>query len=259
MGSSPVQAWTDKGVGYIRLDRPELRNRVDLPLARELLAAVRAVADDPAVRCLVLSAAGPAFSAGGDIGELARRSTAETIELNDAVLAAADALERLPIPSIAALHGHALGGGLELALAATLRIAADDARLGLPEVRLGILPASGGLARLPRLIGRGPAARLLLTGDSVDARRALALGLVDELAPAAELEAAATALARRIAGNGPLAVRAILAVLREQDAPAVGRGLAGTAAALEAVLASRDAREGLSAFAERRPPSFEGR
>jgi enoyl-CoA hydratase len=259
MAESLVQAWTDDGVGHVRLACPERLNAIDMALARELLAAVRAAGADPAVRCLVLSGAGPAFSSGGDIGALAAQPAAETLALTDTVLAVADALERLPVPSVAALHGATLGGGLELALAATLRVAADDARLGLPEVRLGLIPGSGGVARLPRLIGRGPATRLLLTGDAVAAGEALELGLVDVVAPAAELLDAAVGLARRIARNGPLAVRAIMRILREQDAPALRRGLAGTAEALEEILASADAHEGLTAFVERRPPAFEGR
>jgi enoyl-CoA hydratase/carnithine racemase len=259
MTPTSVQAWTDDRVGHVRIDRPDRLNAIDLALARELLAAVGAAGRDGRQRCLVLSGAGPAFCVGGDIAALTGASVADVLELNDTVLAVTDALEHLPFPSIAALHGHTLGGGLELALGATLRVAADDARLGLPEVRLGIIPGSGGLARLPRLIGRGPAARLLLTGDSVDAARALALGLVDATVPAAELEAATAALAGRIARNGPLAVRAILDVLRGQDAPAAARGLRATAAALPEVLSSRDAREGLAAFGEGRRPDFDGR
>jgi enoyl-CoA hydratase/carnithine racemase len=254
-----VQTWTDEGVGHVRLACPERLNAIDMPLARELLAAVEAAGEDPAVRCLVLSGAGPAFSSGGDIGALAALPAADTLALTDTVLAVADALERPPVPSIAALHGATLGGGVSPPVGAWLGAPPDDARLGLPEVRLGLIPGSGGVARLPRLIGRGPATRLLLTGDAVAAGEALELGLVDVVAPASELLDVAVALARRIARNGPLAVGAIMGILREQDAPALRRGLAGTAQALEEMLASADAHEGLTAFVERRPPAFEGR
>jgi enoyl-CoA hydratase len=201
----------------------------------------------PGVRCVVLSGAGESFCAGGDLRAVRTQTVTETMALNGELLDVADALDALGVPSVAALHGDVLGGGLELALGCTLRVAAPGTRLGFPEVRLGLIPAGGGTARLPRLVGRGAVLRLLLTGAIVSAEEALRIGLVDELG-------SGHATARAIAANGPLAVSTLLELLRDD----VGRAVAAGEAALPVVLASADAREGVRAFAERRAPAFTG-
>ncbi|WP_259314510.1 enoyl-CoA hydratase/isomerase family protein [Capillimicrobium parvum] len=253
-----MRSWTAGRVGHVEIARPERRNALEPETIRSLRAAVRALAHETEIRCLVLSGAGASFSAGGDIAALRRQSPSETLAHNRAVLEAAAELERLPIPSVAALHGHALGGGLELALGASLRIASDDARLGFPEVGLGLIPGGGGTSRLPHIAGRGGALLLLLTGEPVGAAEALRMGLVDQIVPAGELMPAAVRLAERIAANGPLAVRAIRDLVRAQDERLLAAAIADAERRLEDVLASDDLREGLAAFSERRAPAFTG-
>jgi enoyl-CoA hydratase len=237
----------EESVAVVRLARPEARNAFDHAMLAALREAVRQVARTPDVRCLVLAGEGRSFCAGGDLRAVGAQTVAETLALNGTLLDLADDLDALPIPSIAALHGDVLGGGLELALACTLRVANPDTRLGFPEVRLGLIPAGGGTARLPRVVGRGAALRLLLTGTIVSVQEALRIGLVDEIG-------SAEATARTIAANGPLAVRTVRGLLRDD----VERDVAAAEAELVAVLDSVDAREGVRAFAERRAPIFTG-
>jgi len=246
-------------IGWISLDRPAARNALDPATVAALRAALAESGASREVRCVVLAGEGEAFSVGGDIHVLRTQSVAETTALNRAVLGAAADLEALPVPSIAALHGFALGGGLELALGATLRVAEEGTRLGLPEARIGLIPGAGGVARLPRVIPHGVALKLMLTGDLIEADEALRLGLVDAVAPAGELTATVTRIAERIAANGPLAVRAIRAIVRAQESPAVDRAIAESERQLPGILGSYDAGEGTAAFAERRSPTFEDR
>lgn len=242
-----VELEIEDAVARVRLARPEVRNALDRPMLQALRGVLEEVAATPGVRCVVLEGAGESFCAGGDLRTVRDQSVAETMALNGELLDVADLLDELPVPSIAALHGDALGGGMELALACTVRVATPDARLGFPEVRLGLIPAGGGTARLPAVVGRGAALRLLLTGTIVSAAEALRLGLVDEVGSAADM-------ARAVAANGPLAVRTVLELLRAD----VGRAVAAAEAALPAVLGSGDAREGVRAFSQRRTPSFTG-
>ncbi len=246
-----VELEIDDAVARVRLARPEVRNAMDRPLLQALRRTLGDVAQLPDVRCVVLCGAGESFCAGGDLRAVQAQTVSETLALNGELLDVADALDRLPVPSIAALHGDALGGGLELALACTLRVAAPDARLGFPEVRLGLIPAGGGTARLPRTVGRGAALHLLLTGTVVSAEEALRIGLVDEVGWAERS-------ARAIAANGPLAVRTVLDLVRGPAEEDLARAIAAAEAALPSVLRSGDAREGVRAFAQRRAPSFTG-
>jgi enoyl-CoA hydratase len=242
-----VELEINDAVAHVRLARPAVRNALDRPLLQALRAVLGEVAACSDVRCVVLSGAGESFCAGGDLRVVRGQSVTDTMVLNGELLDVADLLATLPAPTIAALHGDVLGGGLELALACTLRVAAPETRLGFPEVRLGLIPAGGGIARLPRVVGRGAALRLLLTGAVVSASEALRIDLVDEIG-------SPDATARAIAANGPLAVRTVLALLHDDLDPAV----AAAEAALPAVLGSGDAREGVRAFVERRAPTFTG-
>jgi enoyl-CoA hydratase len=223
-------------------------------------ALARNSESDTNVRVVLLRGAGEkAFAAGADISELAALDTANAAPFAERGQRIFRRIEQLSKPVIAVLNGHALGGGCELAMACTLRIAADTVRLGQPEVRLGILPGFGGSQRLPRLVGRGAALKMMLTGQPIDAHEALRIGLVDEVVPAEHLDLRAMELARTLAAQPPLAVAAIL------EAVDRGAGLPfDEAIAIETSLFGRlcqtsDMREGAQAFIEKRAPHFTGR
>jgi len=248
------------GVAILTLDAPKTRNALSPELLRALRGSVRELAADapPDFRCLVLASSGRVFAAGADLRELRTRSVEKNLAYNQQIRDALDAIATLPVPTIAALAGHALGGGLELALACTLRVAAVDARLGFPEVKLGILPAAGGTQRLPGIVGAGVAWRMLLTGEAISAAQGLRWGLVDEVAPADEVLLRALELAETIAAAAPLAVRAVMRAVRTAAATTAAEGIAYAHDQLPELLDSADHREGLAAFAERRPAHFEG-
>jgi enoyl-CoA hydratase/carnithine racemase len=258
--AEPLRVERHDGVVVVTLDRPEMRNALSpglLTALHDTMAELGARAPSD-VRCVVLGAAGPVFAAGADLRELQRRSPKENLAYNEQILATFDAVDTLPVPSIAALSGHALGGGFELALACTLRIAAVSARFGFPEVKLGILPGAGGTQRLPRAIAAGAAWRLLLTGEPINGARALELGVVDEAVPAEQVDERAFALADAIAATAPLSVRAIMRAVRAGGEMALSDGIAYAHHQLPELLRSADHQEGLAAFAERRPPRFVG-
>src|SRR5882672_9067678 len=191
-------------IARLTINRPEKLNALDRLTVEELDHAVAAAGRDPEVGVLILTGAGEkAFVAGADINELASQSPVEGAAYARAGQAVLSRLETLGKPSIAAINGYALGGGLELALACTLRVAAETARLGQPETTLGIIPGYGGTQRLSRLVGRGRAFELILTGEPIDAQEAYRIGLVNRVAPAADLPAVAEALARTLLARGP--------------------------------------------------------
>lgn len=254
---APVAVSRDGHVATIRLAEPERRNVLDAAMADALRAAAEQVGADPEVRCAILTGTGTVFAAGADLREIGAASAGENLAYNRRLRAAVDAVAAIPAPTIAAVNGHAIGGGLELACACTLRLAAAGAKLGLPEARLGIIPATGGLARLPRLIGPSAAARLALTGDLLTAVEAEKLGLLTAV-PAGRLEEEARSLARRIAAAAPLSTRAIADALRRDGELTIAEANERTEARLATVLASADRREGARAFLERREPEFTG-
>ena len=246
------------GVAVLTLDRPDARNALAARTLLEIAEALQVVESDATVRALVLRGDGPAFCAGADLAEFAEMGDA--FAGREASLAGQDvvnALAAMPIPTVAALHGATLGGGLELALACDLRVAAEDARLGLPETRLGLIPGYGGTQRLPRLIGEARALDLILTGRRVDAQEALAMGLVTRVA--ADASAAALELAHGAAEGAPVALGlAKEALLRGRDGT-LAQGLETEADLFALATTSEDAREGIAAFLEKRAPTFEGR
>jgi 2-oxoglutaroyl-CoA hydrolase len=246
----------DADVATITLDVPEKMNRLSMPARDQLAALLDELGRDEAVRVIVLTGAGDrAFTAGGDIPGFLEREPEELSRLAWNVAAA----ERCPKPVIAKLRGYALGVGLELALACDFRIAAEDAELGLPEVKLGMIPGSGGTQRLARLIGLARAKDMVMRGRTIDAAEALAVGLVTEVVPAGDLDAAVARLIDELRALSPLALATAKRVLNlAYEAPlATGLELEGLAYGL--LRSSHDFREGVEAFDEKRPPRFEGR
>ena len=244
----------------VTLNRPKVMNALNRALFAELDDAFTTLATDTAVRAIILTGAGEkAFAAGADISELSALSAAEAHELARRGQAVFRKIETCGKPVIAAIQGFALGGGCELAMACTLRIASERARLGQPEVKLGLIPGYGGTQRLPRLVGKGAALKLLLTGDMVGAEEAFRIGLVDEVVPAEALMSRAEALARAIAQQAPLAVAGCLrAVDAGYDLP-LETGLEMEASLFGLACATEDKAEGTRAFLEKRPPAWKGR
>jgi enoyl-CoA hydratase len=250
----------DGAVVTITINRPRVLNALNTATLADLDAALTAIQDDPAVRAVILTGAGEkAFVAGADINELAVLTPAEGKEHARRGQAIFNRIERLGKPVIAAINGFALGGGCELAMACTIRIAADTARLGQPEINLGIMPGYGGSQRLPRLVGRGRALEILLTGEMVSAPRAYEMGLVNTVVPGAKLVAAARSLAQTLAAKAPIAVRYILEAVHHgqdmsvADAQFLETSLFGTIASTE------DMKEGTRAFLEKRTADWKGK
>jgi enoyl-CoA hydratase len=246
-------------VAVITVNRPDKLNALNEATLGELRTALEGVAADQAVRAVILTGAGEkSFVAGADIAELAKMTPLSGITVSRQGQVTLRYIETMRKPVIAAVNGFALGGGLELALACHIRIASENAKFGLPEVKLGIIPGYGGTVRLPRVVGRGHALELMLSGEMIDAREAYRIGLVNHVYPQAELLGAAEQLANKIAANGPVAVA--LAI------EAVDNGYHGStedALRLEAnlfgLLASTDdMQEGMGAFLEKRKANFRG-
>jgi len=248
-------------VARLTLDNPPL-NLVTEPLLVELAAALEALeaAAPGDVRVVVVTGAGErVFSAGSHVGEFeAQRGPAGRARLA-LEQGTVTRLARLPMPVIAAIEGNALGGGLELALACDLRIASERARLGLPEVRLAVVPGAGGTQRLPRVVGEARARELILTGRVLDAAEAERIGLVHRVVPAGEAVAAAHEVAAEIAERGPLAVREAKRLLETSAGASLDEGLAAELEASVRVFATDDLLEGATAFLEKRPPTYRGR
>jgi len=242
-------------VATIVLDVPGKLNRVSMAARGQLAGLFEELGRDESMRAIVLRGAGDAFTAGGDIAGFlaAEPETVSRLAWNVA------AAERCPKPVIAALHGYAFGVGLELALACDFRIAAEGTQLALPEVRLGMIPGSGGTQRLARLVGLGRAKDMIMRGRRIEAQEALALGLVTEVVPPEELDAAVDRLLDELSALSPLALGMAKRILNHAyDGPlALGLEVEGLAYGL--LRSSRDFREGVEAFGEKRPPTFEGR
>lgn len=257
MTDSPLKTADHGPVRVITVDRPDKLNALDRATLVALHEAFDAAADDDAVRVLVLTGSGPkAFVAGADIAEMSDLSPAQARDFSLLGQRMMRRVERMSKPVIAMVNGFALGGGLELAMCCHLRLAADSAKLGLPEVTLGLLPGFGGSQRLPRLVGRAAALELCLTGKPIDAQRALQLGLVNRVVPAESLEDETMQLAEKLAQGAPLAMRAILDAVMVGGECSLDEGLEYESAQFGLVFSTQDAREGMTAFLERRKPSF---
>ncbi|MEL1263930.1 enoyl-CoA hydratase/isomerase family protein [Pseudoxanthomonas putridarboris] len=259
MSESPVLVTDAGAVRRITVNRPDKLNALDAATLDALRAAFEQAAQDPAIRVVVLTGAGPkAFVAGADIAEMADLRATEGRDFSLRGQKLMRTIETLPKPVIAMVNGFALGGGLELAMGCHLRIAADTAKLGQPEINLGLIPGFGGSQRLLRLAGRAATLELCLLGTPITAERALQLGIVNRVVPAAELEAETQKLAEQLAASAPLALRATLDVVNVGGECAIEEGLQYESAQFGLMFATDDMREGTRAFLERRKPAFTG-
>ncbi len=248
------------GIATITINRADVLNALSAPTMRELDQAFAAAEADDAVRVLIVTGAGEkSFVSGADISELATMDPvagARTAEFGQRVFRR---LETMGKPSIAAINGYALGGGCELAMACTIRIASDNAKIGLPEVTLGVIPGYGGTQRLPRIVGRGVAMDMILTGRALDANEALRIGLVSQVVPLADLLETARKTAARILRNGPLAIRAAMQAVDHGLDVGIEHGSRMEAKLFGLLCATDDTREGLKAFLEKRKADFKGK
>ncbi len=260
MGSyKTIRLEQKEGIGYLTLNRPEVRNAFNQEMIDELQEALRVIDKDEEIRVLIITGAGKAFQAGADIAELSLMAPMDILRWNEGIVRINGSLEKLRQPVIAAINGAAMGGGLELAISCTLRIMAESAKMALPEVKLGIIPGTGGTQRLPRLIGKGLAAELLLTGDVITAKDAHRVGLVNRVVPDGETVKAAEELARKIMSNAPVAVE------MAKDALEIGKDLPLEHAVQYSqkncviCFSTKDMKEGMTAFLEKRKPNFVGK
>jgi enoyl-CoA hydratase len=255
-----VQYEKKGSVAYVAVNRPKVLNALNTPTWTDLQAAFEDAKADASVRGVILTGAGDkAFIAGADISELAdvdAYGAEESSRFGQSVL---DFIENLGKPVIAAINGFALGGGCETAMACTMRIAAEHARFGQPEVKLGLLPGGGGTQRLPRLVGKGRALQLILTGETISAQEAHRIGLVNEVVSAAGLINRAETILKQIMANAPIAVKFSLEAANKGLETSQSEGLALEASYFGICAATEDKKEGTSAFLERRAPKFRGR
>jgi len=247
-------------VATITLNRPDVHNAMNNAMRRELTEVFARLATDDSVRVVLVTGAGDrAFSAGADIREFVEPAVPTQFREERRRIDFRQAMDRCPQPIIAAIRGYAFGGGLELALACDIRIAADDAQLGLTEINLAIIPGGGGTQRLPRLVGRGKALEMILTGMRVPATEALRIGLVERVVPAAELAGAAATFARIIAGKAPIALRYAKEAVVGGFALPLADGIRLEADLSTLLRTTEDRLEGARAFLEKRKPNWSGR
>lgn len=260
ISASPVTVADRDAVRLITVNRPEKLNALNAATLDALDAAFAAAIADDGVRAIVLTGAGPkAFVAGADIAEMNALSAVQGRDFSLRGQRMMRRVERSPKPVVAMVNGFALGGGLELAMCCHLRIAADSARVGQPEINLGLIPGFGGTQRLLRLAGRAATLELCLLGTPIDAQRAHALGIVNRVVPAAELESQTMAIAQQLANAAPLALRGTLDCINIGGECGIEEGLEYEAAQFGLMFSTQDMREGTSAFLERRKPEFQGR
>jgi enoyl-CoA hydratase/carnithine racemase len=246
-------------IAYVTLNRPKVMNALSHATWEEIEAAFTEARDDEAVRGVILTGAGDkAFIAGADISELAHVSAVQAEQSSAYGQKVLNLIENLGKPVVAAINGFALGGGCETAMACTIRVASETAKFGQPEVKLGLIPGGGGTQRMPRLIGKGRALQLILTGGIISAAEAYRIGLVNEVGPAAQLIARAEAILNEIFSNAPLAVKFSLQVVNDGMETTLAQGLALEASLFGLCAGTDDKKEGTTAFLEKRKPRFQG-
>ena len=246
-------------IAYITVTRPKVLNALNSATIAELQSAFVMVKDDDDVRVAILTGEGEkAFIAGADINELATQGPVQGKDYAQRGQAVFDLIENCGKPVIACVNGFALGGGCEVAMACTLRLASENAKFGQPEVKLGIIPGYGGTQRLPRLVGKGRAMQIILSGEMLSAQEAYRIGLVNEVVPLGELIARAEALAAKIIANGPLACRYVIDAVNKGMEMTLQEGLFLEASLFGVCCATEDKNEGTKAFLEKRAPQFKG-
>ena len=247
-------------IAYVTIDRPKVLNALNMATMQELKTVFADLKDDAEVRVVILTGAGEkSFVAGADISELAVQTPVCGQGVHPRGQAIVDPIENLGKPVIACINGFALGGGCELAMACTMRLASENARLGQPEVKLGLLPGYGGTQRLPRLVGKGLAMQQVLTGEMISAQEAYRIGLVNEVVPQGELIARAEAIAAKIIANSPLAIQYAMEAVNRGFDMTLADGLFLEATLFAVCCATEDKNEGTRAFLEKRPAQFKGK
>ena len=247
-------------IAYVTLNRPKVLNALNQKTWQDLRAAFEDARDDADVRGAILTGAGDkAFIAGADIGELAQVTAVQAERSSTYGQEVLNLVENLGKPVVAAINGFALGGGCETAMACTIRLATESARFGQPEVKLGVPPGGGGTQRLPRLVGKGRALQLILSGEMISAQEAYRIGLVNEVVPAADLLPRAEAILKQIFANAPIAVRYSLEAVNKGLDTSQAEGQALEASFFGLCAATQDKQEGTQAFLQKRAPQFQGR
>jgi enoyl-CoA hydratase/carnithine racemase len=248
------------GIAYVTINRPKVLNALNMATVEELRAVFHDIKTDEAIRVAILTGAGEkAFVAGADINELAQQNAVNGKKYAHRGQNVLNLIENLGKPVIACINGFALGGGCELALACTMRLASDNAKLGQPEVKLGIIPGYGGTQRLPRLVGKGLAMQMVLAGEMISAQEAHRIGLVNEVTSAVELIPRAEAIAAKIIANAPLAVQYAMEAVNKGMEMTLAEGLFLESALFGVCCATSDKAEGTSAFLEKRAANFRGK
>jgi enoyl-CoA hydratase/carnithine racemase len=247
-------------IAYVTINRPKVLNALNMATMEELGTAFLDIRSDASIRVAILTGAGEkAFVAGADIGELTKQDSVSGKEYAHRGQAVLDLIENLGKPVIACINGFALGGGCELAMACTMRLASENAKLGQPEVKLGIIPGYGGTQRLPRLVGKGLAMQMVLSGEMISAQEAHRIGLVNEVTAAADLIPRAEAIAAKIIANAPLAVQYAMEAVNKGMEMTLAEGLFLEASLFGVCCATEDKKEGTAAFLEKRAAVFRGK
>lgn len=259
MAFETIKVEINEGIGTITLNRPEVLNALNSQVFNELAEAAAALGDNDEVRVVLITGGPKVFAAGADIKQMVETTAVEMALTDKPSHRALQIIENLPKPVIAVIVGYALGGGLELALTADIRIAADNAQLGLPEIKLGIIPGAGGTQRLPRLIGAGRAKELIFSGDFISAEEAWRIGLVNKVFPVENLFEEAEKLAKKLAGRGAVALRMAKSAVNEGLRMDLEAGIRYEHQCFSLLFATEDQKEGMRAFVEKRKPQFKGK
>lgn len=259
MGYETLLLSVEEGIATVTLNRPAVLNALNHQVFSELAQVGQKLADDNSVRAVIITGGEKVFAAGADIRDMAKADAMDIALADRPSMKAFNIIENMPKPVIAAVAGYALGGGCELSLVCDVRIAADNAKFGLPEITLGILPGAGGTQRLPRLIGAGKAKEMIFSGDFIEAEEALRVGLVNKVVPAEQLMPEAKRLAKRFAMRGAVALRMAKSAVNEGLRMDLEAGLQYEHKCFSLLFATQDQKEGMQAFLEKRRPNFQGK